>query len=201
MRGLFVTFEGVDGCGKTTQIKFLKEYLEKKNKKVVLVREPGGTKISESIRDIILNVENSEMVDNCEMLLYAAARAQLVEQVIRPNLESGAIVLCDRFVDSSYVYQGIARGLGLEKVEAINKVAMNGIEPDMTLFFDIDPEISLKRRMTVSSADRIEKEKLDFHKKVYQGYRYLANKYPDRIKTINANCGIEEVKQQIISLF
>lgn len=201
MRGLFVTFEGVDGCGKTTQIKFLKEYLEKKNKKVVLVREPGGTKISESIRDIILNVENSEMVDNCEMLLYAAARAQLVEQVIRPNLESGAIVLCDRFVDSSYAYQGIARGLGLEKVEAINKVAMNGIEPDMTLFFDIDPEISLKRRMTVSSADRIEKEKLDFHKKVYQGYRYLANKYPDRIKTINANYGIEEVKQQIISLF
>lgn len=201
MSGLFVTFEGIDGCGKTTQIKLLKEYLENKNKKVVLIREPGGTKISESIRKIILNVENSEMVDTCEMLLYAAARAQLVEQVIKPNLELGAIVLCDRFVDSSYVYQGFARGLGLEKVETINKFAMNNVVPDITFFFDISPEISLQRRMKVSSADRIEKETLDFHKKVYEGYRYLAKKYPERIKTINANCDIETVQRQIISLF
>ena len=201
MGGLFVTFEGVDGCGKSTQIKLLKEHLEKQGKKVILIREPGGTKISESIREIILSVENSEMVDNCEMLLYAAARAQLVEQVIKPNLEQGAIVLCDRFVDSSYVYQGFARGLGLEKVETINKIAMNNIEPDITLFFDIEPKVSLQRRMKVSSADRIEKEKLDFHKKVYQGYKYLAQKYPERIKTIDANCEIEDVKKQIVSFF
>ena len=201
MGGLFVTFEGVDGCGKSTQIKLLKEHLEKQGKKVILIREPGGTKISESIREIILSVENSEMVDNCEMLLYAAARAQLVEQVIKPNLEQGAIVFCDRFVDSSYVYQGFARGLGLEKVETINKIAMNNIEPDITLFFDIEPKVSLQRRMKVSSADRIEKEKLDFHKKVYQGYKYLAQKYPERIKTIDANCEIEDVKKQIVSFF
>ena len=198
MRGLFITFEGLDGCGKTTQIKLLKDYLEGQGRKVVLTREPGGTKISEDIRDIILDVANKEMSYTCEMLLYAAARAQLVQQVIKPSLEEGAVVLCDRFVDSSYVYQGFARGLGIEKVHKINQIAMDEVAPDITLFFDITPEVSLQRRMKVSTGDRIEKEQLEFHQKVYEGYKYLASKYPDRIKIIDANCEIEEVRIKVL---
>ena len=198
MEGLFITFEGLDGCGKTTQIKLLKDYLEEQGRKVVLTREPGGTKISEDIRDIILDVKNKEMSYNCEMLLYAAARAQLVKEVIKPSLMQGAVVLCDRFVDSSYVYQGIARGLGIEKVDKINQIAMDDVIPDITLFFDITPQISLQRRMKVSMADRIEEEKLEFHQKVYEGYKYLASRYSDRIKTIDANCEIEDVRRQVL---
>ncbi len=199
MSGLFVTFEGVDGCGKTTQIKILKEYLEKNNKKVVLIREPGGTEISEKVRDIILDVNNNEMSYICEMLLYAAARAQLVNQVIKPNLEDGAIVLCDRFVDSSFVYQGIARGIGIDKVKIINDIATCGIMPDITLFFDVTPDITLKRRMMVDAADRIEKEKLEFHKMVYDGYKKLSDMYPSRIKRIDANCDVDQVTQQVLA--
>ena len=134
----------------------------------------------------------------CEMLLYAAARAQLINQVIKPSLDHGKIVLCDRFVDSSFVYQGIARGIGIDKVKRVNDIATNGLMPDITLFFDIAPDIALKRRMGVSFADRIEKEKLEFHEMVYQGYKKLASMYPDRIKKIDAICDVDEVTKQVL---
>lgn len=200
MSGLFVTFEGLDGCGKTTQIKILAEYLLSKGKKILTIREPGGTNISEKIRNIILDVNNSKMSYTCEMLLYAAARAQLVDEVIKPALKDGTIVLCDRFIDSSFVYQGIARGLGIDKVKNINNIAIGGLMPDLTLFFDVPPNISLQRRMKENVADRIEKEKLDFHNMVYEGYKKLACMYKERIKIVDANCEIEDVTKNVIAI-
>lgn len=195
MRGLFITFEGLDGCGKTTQIELLKRRLESDGYRVVLTREPGGTKISEQIRDIILDVDNGEMSYVCEMMLYAAARAQLVKEVIRPAMEDNAIVLCDRFVDSSYVYQGIARGIGIDVVRKINEIALSGVCPDATIFFNISPEESKKRRL--GDADRIEREKIEFHRKVYQGYLDIARMFPERIHLIDASHSIEEVGENV----
>ena len=139
MKGLFITVEGTDGAGKSTQIQLLTDYLKSKGRNVILKREPGGTEISEKIRELILDVNNKEMSDVAEALLYAASRAQLVQQVIKPALVKGEVVICDRFVDSSIVYQGIARGLGKNMVEEINRFAIDGIMPDITLFFDLSP--------------------------------------------------------------
>ncbi|MBP5426508.1 MAG: dTMP kinase [Clostridiales bacterium] len=199
MKGLFITFEGLDGCGKTTQIELLKKWLVDKGYDVVLTREPGGTQISERIRDIILDVSNDNMSYTCEMMLYAAARAQIIKEVIAPSLEKGCIVLCDRFVDSSYVYQGIARGLGVDVVERVNEIALDGVYPDVTLFFDISPKESKKRRAVATGEDRIEKEKLSFHEKVYQGYKYVAQMYPNRIKVIDAGGSVDKVHKEILA--
>lgn len=196
-KGLFITTEGTDGSGKTTQIRLIKSYLEEKGCEVILTREPGGTKISEKIRDIILNPENKEMSPITEMMLYVSARAQLVAQVIKPVVESGKIVICDRFVDSSLVYQGFGRGIDLTLIEDINKIAMDGINPDITFFFDISPEVALKRRIASTGADRIESEKMDFHMKVYEGYKKLAKLFPDRIKSINANRPIDDISLEV----
>lgn len=195
MKGLFITFEGVDGCGKTTQIEILQKKLENIGYDVVLTREPGGTKISEEIRDIILNIHNDGMSYVCEMMLYAAARAQLVKEVIQPAREEGKIVLCDRFVDSSYVYQGIARGIGIDVVREINEIALTGVYPDATVFFDISPEEAKRRR--VGDDDRIEREKMEFHRKVYEGYLSIAKIFPDRIHLIDASKSIEEVEDRV----
>ncbi len=196
-QGYFITVEGTDGSGKTTQIKLLEEYLNIKNFDVILVREPGGTKISEKIRNIILDTENSEMCINAEMLLYAAARAQLVSEIIRPAIQMGKIVICDRFVDSSYVYQGFGRGIDLKTISDINRVAVDGLIPDLTLFFDIDPSCALKRRLDSTGADRIEREKIDFHTRVYSGYKKLAMLYPERIKCIDSDRGINEIFESV----
>lgn len=195
MKGLFITFEGLDGCGKTTQIELLKKRLEHMGYRVVLTREPGGTKVSEQIREIILDVDNDGMSCVCEMMLYAAARAQLVKDVICPALENGAIVLCDRFIDSSYVYQGIARGIGIDVVKKINEVALSGVYPDATVFFDISPEESKKRRL--GDDDRIEREKMEFHQKVYGGYLDIVRMFPDRIRSIDASANVEEVEDRV----
>lgn len=192
-KGFFITVEGTDGSGKTTQINLMKDYIESLGHKVVLTREPGGTSVSEKIRDILLDIENKNLSRVAEMLLYASARAQLVSELIRPSIESGKTVICDRFVDSSYVYQGFGRGINLETITAVNNVATDGMKPDITLFFDLSPEIALNRRISSTGADRIEQEKMDFHMKVYQGYKKLANLYPDRIKTIDSNRGIDEI--------
>jgi len=192
-QGYFITVEGTDGSGKTTQIKLLEEYLNSKSFDVVLVREPGGTKIGEKIRKIILDTENSEMCMNAEMLLYAAARAQLVSEVIKPAIEMGKVVICDRFVDSSYVYQGFGRGIDLKTIGDINRVAVDGLVPDLTLFFDLDPVFALKRRVDSTGADRIEREKIDFHTRVYSGYKKLAMLYPERIKCIDSDRTIDEI--------
>jgi dTMP kinase len=196
-KGLFITFEGTDGSGKTTQIKLLEEYMNKKGYEVVLSREPGGTRVSELIRDLILDPINMEIVPLTEMILYAASRAQHVAQVIKPAIDAGKIVICDRFVDSSYAYQGSGRGVDLKIVADVNRVAIDGMIPDMTFFLDIDPEIAIKRRINSTGADRIEQEKMDFHKRVYEGYKKMALLYPDRIKTIDANKSIEEIYSQI----
>lgn len=197
MIGKFITAEGTDGSGKSTQLEKLKIYFESLKINTLFLREPGGTKISEKIREMLLDVNNSEMADETEALLYAASRAQLVKEKIIPALESGIYVICDRFVDSSYVYQGYARGLDLGMVEEINKYATLGLTPDITLFFDLPPEIAIKRKKDEKELDRIEKEKLDFHKNVYNGYVELSKKHPERIKRIDASKSIEETFEQV----
>lgn len=196
-RGLFITVEGTDGSGKTTQIAHMKTHLASLGCEVLLTREPGGTRISENIRSIILNPDYTEMSNTAELLLYSAARAQLVEQVIRPSIEKSVTVICDRYVDSFYAYQGFGRGVGYELLEKITSIAVNGMMPDITFFFDLDPEIGLKRRFASSESDRIENEMMDFHRKVYEGYKALAMKYPKRIKTIDAARPEEEVRKDV----
>jgi len=192
-KGLFITTEGTDGSGKTTQIKLLEGYLKDKGFEVVVTREPGGTSIGEKIRSIILDPDNTEMSYITEMMLYASARAQLVGELIKPSLARGMVVICDRFIDSSYVYQGFGRNIDLEVIEKVNSIALDGIMPDVTLFFNIDPGIALARRIKSTGADRIEQEKMDFHRKVYEGYKKLVTKYPDRIKAVESNRSIEEI--------
>lgn len=200
MRGKFITIEGTDGSGKSTQIELLMDYLRKKGADVIFTREPGGTQISEKIREIILDVDNSEMTGITEALLYAAARSQHVEEKIIPALEAGKIIICDRFVDSSIAYQGAARGLGAEKIMGINEAALHGIMPDMTLFFDLSPEKGILRKKNERALDRLEKEKMDFHEKVYEGYKNLCKKYTERIKPIDADRSIDEVHSEVIEV-
>jgi dTMP kinase len=195
--GKFITFEGTDGSGKTTQIKLLEEYLKNKGYEVVLSREPGGTKVSELIRELILDPANTEIAPLTEMILYAASRAQHIAQIIKPSIEAGKIVICDRFVDSSYAYQGFGRGIDLRLIADVNRVAIDGISPDITFFLDIDPETAIKRRIIATGADRIEQEKLDFHKRVYDGYKKMSLLFPDRITTIDAEKPIDEISFQI----
>ncbi len=196
--GLFISFEGTDGSGKTTQIKLLEAYIRQKGYETVLTREPGGTRVSELIRDMVLDPENREITPLTEMILYAASRAQHVAQVIKPAVDRGKIVICDRFVDSSYAYQGCGRGVDLKVVADVNRAAVNGIVPHMTFFLDIVPEISLGRRLNSTGADRIEQEKMDFHRRVYEGYKKMAGLYPERIKTIDAAKTVNEISAQII---
>ncbi|HEX2924916.1 MAG TPA: dTMP kinase, partial [Ruminiclostridium sp.] len=166
-KGIFITFEGTDGSGKTTQIRRLENYMKEKGYDVVLSREPGGTRVSEIIRALILDPQNKEIVPLTEMILYAASRAQHVAEVIEPAVENGKIVICDRYVDSSYAYQGGGRGMDLKTIADVNRIAINGTVPDITFFLDIDPEISIRRRINSTGADRIEQEKLEFHQRVY----------------------------------
>ncbi|MCT4597107.1 MAG: dTMP kinase [Vallitalea sp.] len=200
MRGLFITIEGAEGSGKSTQIDLLKTYLDKNKYEIVLTREPGGTNISEAIRNILLDKQYMEMSDTTEALLYAASRAQHVEQFIKPALEQGKIVICDRFLDSSLIYQGCARGLGIETIEEINKYATKGLEPDITILLDIEPKQGLKRKEDQKELDRIELQKSEFHEKVCNGFKELAKKHPHRIKKIDASKSIEDIHNEIISI-
>jgi len=196
-KGLLITIEGMDGSGKTTQINMIRDYISEKGYNVVLVREPGSTKISEKIRDIILDPANGTMAATTEMLLYASARAQLVAEIIKPAIENGSVVVCDRFIDSSIAYQGFGRGIDINTIMDVNMAAMDGMMPNITFFIDISPEVALKRRMASSTADRIEQERMEFHMKAYEGYKRLANLYPERIKTIDGNRTVEEISQEI----
>ncbi|MGI6667984.1 MAG: dTMP kinase [Acetivibrionales bacterium] len=185
-RGLFISVEGIDGSGKSTQMENMKQYLSLLGCKVILTREPGGTRIGESIRSILLDPSNDEMCAKTELLLYSASRSQLVEQVIKPSLEKSITVICDRYVDSFYAYQGYGRGISLKLLDEITGIATGGIMPDITIFLDLDPFDGQERRASLPGSDRIENEVLEFHLKVYNGYKELAKKYPSRIKTINA---------------
>ena len=195
-KGIFISIEGPDGSGKSTQISILKEYFSARGKEVLLTREPGGTAIGEKIREIILDRNNSEMVSMTEALLYAASRAQHVAQVIRPALQAGKIVICDRFVDSSIAYQGYGRKLG-ESVRTINEYAMDGCLPDLTFLLKLDPKVG-KGRIRFEEQDRLEQEKLDFHQRVYEGYAELEAS-TERMIGIDAERGIEEISRDIIS--
>ncbi len=199
-KGLFITIEGPDGAGKSTQIEYIKNYLKEKNLPALFTREPGGTKISEKIRKIILDKENSEMSYMTEALLYAASRAQLVEEVILPALDEGKIVICDRFIDSSIAYQGFGRNLG-EKVEVINKFAINGCMPDMTLLLRVDCKKGIDRIEANcgkrGEKDRMECENISFHQRVLEGYLALEKMYPDRIKAVDASQSIKAVSDDI----
>ncbi len=198
MEGIFITMEGPDGSGKTTQIDLLKKYLEHKGYDIVIAREPGGTTIGEAIREIILNPDYKEMGHMTELLLYASARAQLVNQVIKPALAEGKAVICDRFVESSAVYQGIGRGLGVDTVYEVNNFALGDVKPKLTIFMDLDAEDGIKRKKKQAELDRMEQEDLSFHKRVVEGYRQLAKLYPERIVPINATLPIDEIHSMIV---
>ncbi|MBE6031368.1 MAG: dTMP kinase [Clostridiales bacterium] len=195
-KGLFITIEGSDGSGKSTQIALLKDYLESKGFVVLTTREPGGTNIGEKIREIILDKNNIEMDSMTEALLYAASRAQHVAEKIVPALERGEIVICDRFIDSSIAYQGYGRNLG-DCVRIINEYAVRGCMPDITFLMKMDPGVG-KSRIKEEDADRLEREKLEFHQKVYAGYEEIEKIY-DRIVGIDATGTIEEISVQIRS--
>ena len=203
MQGSLITFEGPDGAGKTTIInEILKQIPEIKRANILVTREPGGSKISETIRQIILDPANKEMDDRTEALLYAAQRGQHVNETIIPALKAGKIIFSDRYVDSSLAYQGVGRDLGIAAVQAINDFATNNLSADLTLFFDIDPAAGLARieKLRPDQEDRLEQEKIDFHEKVYQGYKQLINLYPDRIKTVDASKSIPKVVAQSVKI-
>ena len=201
MAGVFITFEGGEGSGKTTIANMIQKTLAQEGYHVVLTREPGGVEIAEKIRDIIHDVKYVNMDRKTEALLYAASRRQhLVEKVI-PALENDAIVICDRFVDSSMVYQGIARGIGIDEVYQMNLFATENILPKRTIFFDIQPEDGLKRvyENKDREVNRLDLENIDFHRKVYQGYLSLCDKFPNRIVKIDASLDIDHVYQQVLT--
>lgn len=195
VKGKFITFEGPEGAGKTTIQNLLKEKLEQDGYPCIQTREPGGIEIAEQIRNVILDKRNTKMDGKTEALLYAAARRQhLVERII-PALNEGKIVLCDRFIDSSLSYQGFARSLGIEEVYQINQFAIDGVLPDITLLFDIDPEMGLRRikKNEDREVNRLDLETLHFHKKVREGYLLLHERFPKRIVKIDANQPVEKV--------
>ncbi len=184
--GFFISFEGNDGSGKTTQINELTLWLKNIGKTVLVHREPGGTPIGEQVRAILLDNNNKEMSPVTEMLLYASSRAQLVASIIEPAMIRGDVIICDRFVDSSYAYQGFGRQLGLETVQRVNQVAIGNWMPDLTFFLDLDADISMARRNASGLvADRLESEEMSFHRRAYEGYHFLCKESTGRIKQIS----------------
>lgn len=199
MKGKFVTFEGCEGVGKSRQIKLLEEYLIKNGVNYYLTREPGGTGISEQIRKVILDGKNSAMTDECEALLYAAARVQLLKEEIAPRLSKGELVFCDRYIDSSLAYQGKARGLGYEFIKRVNSYAMENFMPDVTVFLNLSPEDAFKRKGGVDLSDRLELSGMEFHNKVYEGYLELAASDPNRFAVIDASGTKEETHAKVVA--
>ena len=195
-KGLFITLEGGDGAGKSTQINNIREYFQSRGYDCLITREPGGTSIGEKLREILLDAGNGEMEAVTEMLVYAASRSQHVRELIRPAVEAGRVVICDRFKDSSLAYQGAGRELG-DIVETVNNIAVDGMVPDITFWMDIDPETGKARAAQVGEPDRLEKEKLDFHLRVYEGFKALQAENPDRIKRIDATQSIEDIREEI----
>lgn len=192
-KGLFITFEGNDGSGKTTISKLSYEKLLEMGYPVIYTREPGGIDIAEQIRDVILNPKNIAMDARCEALLYAASRRQHLVEKVLPALLENKIVLCDRFIDSSLVYQGIARNIGIEEVYKINEFAIEGNLPDATIFLDVDLETGLSRIESRGDKDRLDNESIDFHQMVADGYNQVCELYPERIYVVDANKTVDEV--------
>lgn len=196
MRGIFIVLEGPDGSGKSTMAKKIGELFTKSGRNVRFTREPGGTNIGEDIRNIILDKKNVEIDYRTEALLYAASRAQLVSEKINPWLENKDIVISERFLLSSLIYQGIGRGLGVDEIEKINRFAIAGINPDITILLSVDPEKALKRKLAIDGGDRLENEKISFHQKVFSGYLELSKNY-ENIIIIDADRTVEEIFSEI----
>jgi len=198
MTGRFITFEGIDGCGKSTHARMFVQRLEARGTKVLLLREPGGTGIGERIRGILLDKAHMEMAMEAELLLFTAARAQLVREVVRPALAEGTVVVLDRFTDSSEAYQGYGRGLGLEEIRQVNRFATGGLVPDLTILLDLDEE-EAARRMGIrpEAADRLDDEGASFMKRVREGYRKLAQRSPERFRVVSASGSVDEVDERI----
>lgn len=195
----FITFEGGEGSGKTTLIELLIKDLEKRGIKTFKTREPGGSKISEEIRNIILDKENTEMDYKTEALLYASSRRQHLVEIVTPAIEKGYLVICDRYLDSSLAYQGYARGLGIDDVYNINLYATSGILPDLTILIDQDPRVGLARiKNNQRDTNRLDVENINFHDRVRTGYLEVAKKFPERIKTINGERPLEEVYKDVL---
>lgn len=196
-KGLFITFEGADGCGKTTQLNLLKEYLEKNGYNVLVTREPGGKGLGEKFREILLNYDGV-VSERCESFLFLADRAQNIDTIVKPAINVGKIVLCDRHIDSSVAYQGYGRGLDIEEIKQLNTLATGGLLPDLTLVFDIDIETSMKR--VGKEKDRMESAGNEFFNRVRNGYLELAKHEPKRIKVVNSTGSIEEIHEQVIKI-
>ena len=186
-RGFFITVEGNEGCGKSTQIKLLTQFLKKRGAKVCWTREPGGTVIGNAIRNILLDAKNKKMTPVTETLLYMAARAQVVAEVIRPQLKKSAIVLCDRWLDATVAYQGYGAGVKLDWIDALGKMATGGVRPHVTIFLDLPLQAGLRRAISHKKADRMEKKELAFHRRVRAGYRAIAKKDPKRFRWIRVS--------------
>jgi dTMP kinase len=193
----FITFEGIDGVGKSTQIALLAEALRALDIEVVSIREPGSSRVSEAVRALVLDPELGEMTSRTELFLYEAARAQVTDEVIRPALAAGKVVLCDRYYDSTSAYQGCARGLGLAEVELLNSAAAAGLVPDSTILLDIAAESGLSRAAQSAKPDRLEGEGLDFYRRVRRGFLDLAARYPERIHVVDASRGRSEIAAEI----
>jgi dTMP kinase len=197
MKGLFISFEGIEGTGKTIQSKLLCEYLIEKGFQAVLTEEPGGTRIGRTIRDILLSIDNTEMTPVTELLLYNASRMQHVQEVILPALKKGIVVITDRFSDSTVAYQGYGRGIELDLINTIERIVTGGLKPDITLLLDLDVTVGLQRNKGINKEDRIELEDITFHKRVRDGYHSLAAKEPERIHVIDASKSIEHIHGNI----
>lgn len=197
IKGLFITFEGGDGCGKTTQIKLLDEYLRSKGYKTLLTREPGSKGLGEKLREILLNYDG-EVSPVCESFLFLADRAQHVDCIIKPALEEGIIVLCDRHIDSTVAYQGYGRGLDLEQIQNLNNIATSGLKPDLTIVLDVDVETSQKR--VGVEKDRMESAGIEFFERVRKGFLEIAKTEPERVKVVDSTQSIEEIHKQIVEL-
>ena len=196
-QGLFITFEGADGCGKTTQIKLIDEYLRNKGYKTLLTREPGAKGLGEKIREILLNYEG-EVSSRCESFLFLADRAQHVDCIIKPALKDGVIVLCDRHTDSTVAYQGYGRGLDIEEIKKLNNLATGGLKPDLTIVFDVDIETSQSR--VGKNKDRMESAGIEFFKKVREGFLEIAKEEPQRVKVIDSSDTIENIHKKVVEL-
>lgn len=196
-RGLFITFEGADGCGKTTQLNLLKDYFEKVGKDVVLTREPGAKGLGEHVRKILLNYDGV-VSDRCESFLFLADRAQNVDVIVNPAINEGKIVLCDRHTDSTVAYQGYGRGLDINEINMLNNLATGGMKPDLTLVFDVDIETSMQR--VGNEKDRMEQSGNEFFNRVRYGYLKIAEQEPNRVKVIDSTQSIEDVHEDVIKI-
>ena len=193
-RGVFISLEGIEGCGKSTQARMLSDYVSELGYRVVLTREPGGTPIAEKIREMLLDPRNQNMTSRTELLLYLASRSQHVEQIIMPALQDGKIVICERFNDATRAYQGYARGLDMNVIEELTRIATGNLEPDLTLVLDLEAKEGLIRAEKFKNyRDRLESESLDFHNKVRKGYLTIAQNNPERVKVVDARGTIEDV--------